>query len=135
MPGYVKLVLYTAGDTGGNDIHQCFAIYPRCPTDLHGKRNSLTAFLHSFVNRENRVPYYQRLFQEGGKKHIRQWQQVCSMDSPTLNITSEMNRAHTWNILLIQGVQTQRGNYILRVYTVALWGGFGGKCIKVDAGA
>lgn len=29
-----------------------------------------------FVNRENRVPYYQKLFQEGGKQHIRQWNQV-----------------------------------------------------------
>ncbi|KAH8671894.1 hypothetical protein BGZ60DRAFT_406123 [Tricladium varicosporioides] len=26
-----------------------------------------------FVNRENRVPHYQKLFQEGGKQHIRQW--------------------------------------------------------------
>ncbi|TVY36501.1 hypothetical protein LOCC1_G007196 [Lachnellula occidentalis] len=28
-----------------------------------------------FVYRENRVPYYQRLFQEGSKKHIRSWNQ------------------------------------------------------------
>ena len=32
--------------------------------------------MNSFVYRENRVPYYQRLFQEGQKKHIRQWNQV-----------------------------------------------------------
>ncbi|PSS28188.1 hypothetical protein M430DRAFT_15417 [Amorphotheca resinae ATCC 22711] len=29
-----------------------------------------------FIFRENRVPYYQRLFQEGQKKHIRQWNQT-----------------------------------------------------------
>jgi hypothetical protein len=32
--------------------------------------------MYSFVNRENRVPYYQRIFQEGQKQHIRQWNQV-----------------------------------------------------------
>jgi hypothetical protein len=32
--------------------------------------------LYSFINRENRVPHYQRLFQEGGKQHVRQWNQV-----------------------------------------------------------
>jgi hypothetical protein len=36
---------------------------------------------HSFINRENRVPYYQRLFQEGQKKHVRQWEQVRSSNS------------------------------------------------------
>ncbi|CAG8981014.1 hypothetical protein HYALB_00011849 [Hymenoscyphus albidus] len=29
-----------------------------------------------YLNRENRVPYYQRLFQEGHKQHIRQWNQT-----------------------------------------------------------
>ncbi|RQM08511.1 hypothetical protein DH86_00000233 [Scytalidium sp. 3C] len=31
---------------------------------------------YSFVNRENRVPHYQRLFFEGQKHHVRQWVQV-----------------------------------------------------------
>ncbi|KAK2624563.1 hypothetical protein QTJ16_005756 [Diplocarpon rosae] len=48
-----------------------------------------------FVNRENRVPYYQKLFQEGAKKHIRQW-----------NMTS-------------------RSKYMLYPYYVALFGGLG----------
>ncbi|KAG9237144.1 hypothetical protein BJ875DRAFT_395737 [Amylocarpus encephaloides] len=30
-----------------------------------------------FVNRENRVPYYQRMFQEGAKQHVRQWNQTA----------------------------------------------------------
>ncbi|KAK0118524.1 hypothetical protein ONS95_007414 [Cadophora gregata] len=29
-----------------------------------------------FVNRENRVPHYQRLFQEGARQHVRQWNQT-----------------------------------------------------------
>ncbi|RFU29970.1 hypothetical protein B7463_g6365, partial [Scytalidium lignicola] len=29
-----------------------------------------------FVNRENRVPHYQRLFQQGQQQHIRQWMQT-----------------------------------------------------------
>ncbi|TQS37582.1 hypothetical protein Golomagni_01938 [Golovinomyces magnicellulatus] len=29
-----------------------------------------------FVNRENRVPYYQRLFFEADKKHIRLWETI-----------------------------------------------------------
>lgn len=40
------------------------------------KRAKANQFSYSFVNRENRVPYYQRLFQEGGKKGVRQWNQV-----------------------------------------------------------
>jgi len=31
---------------------------------------------NSFVNRENRVPHYQRLFQEGARQHVRQWNQT-----------------------------------------------------------
>ncbi|KAF7893684.1 uncharacterized protein EAF02_001222 [Botrytis sinoallii] len=46
--------------------------------------------------RENRVPYYQALFQEGAKKHIRQWN------------------------------QTSRSKIMLYPYYVALWGGFAG---------
>ncbi|KAE8442883.1 hypothetical protein EG329_002555 [Mollisiaceae sp. DMI_Dod_QoI] len=49
-----------------------------------------------FVNRENRVPYYQRMFQEGGRKHIRQWN------------------------------QTSRSKIILYPYFTILFGGFAG---------
>ncbi|CZT51096.1 uncharacterized protein RSE6_12182 [Rhynchosporium secalis] len=30
----------------------------------------------TFVNRENRVPHYQRMFQQGAKQHVRQWNQT-----------------------------------------------------------
>jgi len=30
-----------------------------------------------FIYRDNRVPFYQRLFQEGQKKHVRQWNQTA----------------------------------------------------------
>ncbi|KAI6712895.1 hypothetical protein JHW43_004549 [Diplocarpon mali] len=53
-----------------------------------------------FINRENRVPYYQRLFQEGSKKHVRQWN------------------------------QTSRSKLILYPYYVALFGGLGGTCLS-----
>ncbi|KAM0125687.1 hypothetical protein ACHAO1_010497 [Botrytis cinerea] len=56
--------------------------------------------------RENRVPYYQALFQEGAKKHIRQWN------------------------------QTPRSKIMLYPYYVALWGGFAGMySIPEEAGA
>ncbi|KAE9368072.1 hypothetical protein N431DRAFT_548311 [Stipitochalara longipes BDJ] len=29
-----------------------------------------------FVNRENRVPHYQKLFQDGGRHAVRQWNQT-----------------------------------------------------------
>ncbi|KAI9048868.1 hypothetical protein LZ554_006725 [Drepanopeziza brunnea f. sp. 'monogermtubi'] len=49
-----------------------------------------------FVNRENRVPHYQRLFQEGQRNHVRQWN------------------------------QTPRSKMILYPYYVALFGGLAG---------
>ena len=39
---------------------------------------------NSFVNRENRVPHYQRLFQEGARQHVRQWNQVRLFTTPLL---------------------------------------------------
>jgi hypothetical protein len=36
----------------------------------------LTSPLLSFINRENRVPHYQKLFQDGGRHAVRQWNQV-----------------------------------------------------------
>ncbi|KAL5322235.1 hypothetical protein ACEPPN_010207 [Leptodophora sp. 'Broadleaf-Isolate-01'] len=49
-----------------------------------------------FVNRENRVPHYQRMFQEGGRNHVRQWN------------------------------QTPKSKIILYPYYAALFGGFAG---------
>ncbi|PQE04559.1 Cytochrome c oxidase subunit 7A2 mitochondrial protein [Rutstroemia sp. NJR-2017a BVV2] len=40
-----------------------------------------------FVNRENRVPHYQRLFQEGAHKHIRQWNQKQDDALPILRLS------------------------------------------------
>ena len=53
----------------------------------HGSSSRvLTGPIRRFVYRENRVPYYQRLFQEGQKKHIRQWEQVGCLGYPLFHI-------------------------------------------------
>jgi len=49
-----------------------------------------------FINRENRVPHYQRMFQEGQKHGVRQWN------------------------------QTPRSKLIMYPYYALLFGGFGG---------
>ncbi|RKF60695.1 hypothetical protein OnM2_048016 [Erysiphe neolycopersici] len=41
-----------------------------------------------FVQRENRVPYYQRLFFDGQKKHIRIWE--------TISRTGEEENKEDW---------------------------------------
>ncbi|RKF55350.1 hypothetical protein GcM3_202006 [Golovinomyces cichoracearum] len=51
---------------------------------------------YRFVNRENRVPYYQRLFFEADKKHIRLWE------------------------------TTHRSRFMLYPYYFILWGGLAG---------
>jgi hypothetical protein len=56
------------------------------------KKARLTTSCNSFVNRENRVPHYQTLFQEGGKKHIRQWQQVRVPKIPERTTNPQPNR-------------------------------------------
>lgn len=40
-------------------------------------RRQLTGPKRSWLNRENRVPYYQALFREAEKRNIRSWQVVC----------------------------------------------------------
>ncbi|RDW59775.1 hypothetical protein BP6252_12862 [Coleophoma cylindrospora] len=37
----------------------------------------LICMFNSFINRENRVPHYQRLFQQGQAQHVRQWNQTA----------------------------------------------------------
>ncbi|PMD21237.1 hypothetical protein NA56DRAFT_679441 [Hyaloscypha hepaticicola] len=49
-----------------------------------------------FINRENRVPYYQRLFQDGQRHAVRQWN------------------------------QTSKSRILLRPYLVLLFGSFAG---------
>ncbi|KAF4634267.1 hypothetical protein G7Y89_g3850 [Cudoniella acicularis] len=55
-----------------------------------------TNTMAGFINRENRVPHYQQLFQQGGKQHVRQWN------------------------------QTPKSKYMLTPYYILLGGTFGG---------
>ncbi|KAL2064567.1 hypothetical protein VTL71DRAFT_3704 [Oculimacula yallundae] len=47
-------------------------------TSLHSqpRLESSIFTMAGFVNRENRVPHYQRMFQQGAKQHVRQWNQT-----------------------------------------------------------
>ena len=91
----------------------------------------------SFVNRENRVPHYQRLFQR--HDGLRQWNKVSSFNTFYTESTetthlcsiSSMNITGLWSALqkayTFMCFQTPRSRYLLFPYYVALWGGFGGK--------
>jgi hypothetical protein len=70
----------------------------------HKSRIMLTLPLSSWVNRENRVPYYQRLFQEGSKQHTRQWLQV--RPSPTdIAVTRIHSNHRPSTILQVSGIE------------------------------
>lgn len=82
---------------------------PRSHLEQNANRNNSSA-------RENRVPYYQRLFQDGEKKHIRQWVQVCLVSFPFRQLT--VSPTH---LLTIMNQDTEEQTNALPVLRRALW--------------
>ncbi|ELR08912.1 hypothetical protein VC83_05856 [Pseudogymnoascus destructans] len=61
-----------------SELHYSSAHASHCNNSISLQRfNSQQDTMAGFVNRENRVPYYQRLFQEGQKNGVRQWNQTA----------------------------------------------------------
>ncbi|KHO00917.1 uncharacterized protein MAM_01695 [Metarhizium album ARSEF 1941] len=68
------------------------------------------------IDAKNKVPQYQRLYQQAYKAHTRLWMIVCfSID------VSRLNRI----VIFANYRQGSRSRWYMTPYLIVLWGGFG----------